>query len=135
MTSSKVLENGTVAKVVPSALSKVSETSVIFAGMVVVPPARGSLPIMTKGKMLPRLGPFSGANAPTKVGRVTRPLMVPPVPLVVETLEIGPWVMASGVGRSGTTFRIVPAVNGRAVVISVGAFRVDLGAIPLTLAS
>src|SRR6476659_4102091 len=91
---------GMVARTVPSSLSKVSETSVIFAGICVVLPTRGSFPIITNGKTplgrVPRMDGFGLKNEPVKVGTVSNPVMTPPIVLVVmlaailEALPPGP---------------------------------------------
>src|SRR6185437_14608477 len=57
---------GTVNAVVPSAFSSTTSTAMIFVGMLVVWPVSGSLPIMTKGKLLVPPVPLGPINDPLK---------------------------------------------------------------------
>src|SRR5882757_9437004 len=78
---------GIVALTLLSSLSRVSETSVILAGMRVVRPMRGSFPIITNGKTPlgrePSIDGLGLKNEPVKVGTVSSPVITPPIVLVV----------------------------------------------------
>src|SRR6185437_883525 len=100
---------GTVNAVVPSAFSSTTSTAMIFVGMLVVWPVSGSLPIMTKGKLLVPPAPLGPINDPLKFATETTlgtapggsTVMLEEAAVSSFRKSVGLWMSWTGIAASG----------------------------------